>query len=59
MNDHFFICLALDQLGYKTGWILRGDDLNGLTWLNENDAKPNVNELQTKIDELKKVYAAD
>ena len=53
MNEHFWICRALVALGYETGWLLSGNDLDGITWVDEKISKPNNAALTAKISELK------
>lgn len=49
---HEQIKLALNKLRPNAIWSLSGDDLSGLTWLDEGNERPTNEEILAKIEEL-------
>jgi len=53
MSDLTFLVEALLSLKPNCQWTIQGEEVSGLTWLDENSEKPTDEELQTKIAELR------
>tara|TARA_A100001201_G_scaffold105937_1_gene90627 strand:+ start:604 stop:996 length:393 start_codon:yes stop_codon:yes gene_type:complete len=53
MSDLKFLVEALLSLKPNCQWTIQGEEVSGLTWLDENSEKPTDEELQTKIAELR------
>ena len=53
MNDLEFLVEALLSLKPNCQWTIQGEEVSGLTWLDENSEKPTDEELHTKIAELR------
>ena len=53
MSDLMFLVEALLSLKPNSQWTIQGEEVSGLTWLDENSEKPSDEELQTKIAELR------
>ena len=47
---------ALTKLKPNTKWVWRGDDYDGLEWLDENQTKPTEQEILDKQTELQTEY---
>ena len=55
MSDLTFLVEALLSLKPNCQWTIQGEEVSGLTWLDENSEKPTDEELHTKIAELRVV----
>ena len=53
MSDLTFLVEVLHSLKPNCQWTIQGEEVSGLTWLDENNEKPTEEELQTKIAELR------
>ena len=53
MSDLTFLVEALLSLKPNCQWTIQGEEVSGLTWLDENSEKPTDEELHTKIAELR------
>lgn len=49
---HIKIIQALHQLRPMAQWVLRGEILNGLEWIDESQPRPTDEEIITKINEM-------
>lgn len=52
------IAKALTSLRPKAKWTLRGDTYEGLEWLDENQTKPSLEEINAEIARLQAEYEA-
>ena len=53
MSDITFLVEALLSLKPNCQWTIQGEEVSGLTWLDENSEKPTDEELHAKIAELR------
>ena len=53
MSDLTFLVQALLSLKPNCQWTIQGEEVSGLTWLDENSEKPSDEELHAKIAELR------
>ena len=53
MSDITFLVEALLSLKPNCQWTIQGEEVSGLTWLDENNEKPTDEELHAKIAELR------
>ena len=53
MSDLTFLVEALLSLKPNCQWTIQGEEVSGLTWLDENSEKPTDEELYSKIAELR------
>ena len=53
MSDLTFLVEALLSLKPNCQWTIQGEEVIGLTWLDENSEKPSDEELHAKIAELR------
>jgi len=53
MSDLTFLVEALLSLKPNCQWTIQGEEVSGLTWLDENSEKPSDGELHAKIAELR------
>ena len=53
MSDLTFLVEALLSLKPNCQWTIQGEEVSGLTWLDENSEKPSDEELHAKIAELR------
>ena len=53
MSDITFLVEALLSLKPNCQWTIQGEEVSGLTWLDENSEKPTDEELYSKIAELR------
>tara|TARA_B100002019_G_C20976359_1_gene453646 strand:- start:14 stop:376 length:363 start_codon:yes stop_codon:yes gene_type:complete len=56
MSDLMFLVEALLSLKPNSQWTIQGEEVSGLTWLDENSEKPSDEELHAKIAELRTAY---
>jgi hypothetical protein len=43
---------ALNNLGFETGFILYGEDIEGLIWLDEVENKPTNEEVLAEVEKI-------
>ena len=55
MSDLTFLVEALLSLKPNCQWTIQGEEVSGLTWLDESSEKPTDEELYSKIAELRVV----
>ena len=53
MSDLTFLVEVLHSLKPNCQWTIQGEEVSGLTWLDENSEKPTDEELYAKIAELR------
>ena len=53
MSDLTFLVEALLSLKPNCQWTIQGEEVSGLTWLDEGSEKPTEEELNSKIAELR------
>lgn len=59
MSTRFFgISDALLSLAPGAEWALNGDDIDGLIWMSEDIAQPNVEQIEAEIVRLESEYSA-
>jgi hypothetical protein len=52
MTEHQKLIKALIELGYTSGWSISGTEI---IWIDEPEARPTMEQIQAKIEEIESI----